>query len=82
MKKYSRAVIPPEFNCRTADGREISLASLQHKVVLLNFWATWRVECRSEMPAFERLHREFFTHGAAVLDINARKGATAIRQVC
>ncbi len=80
LKVYSRSIVPPEFSGRTSDGREISLASLQHKVVLLNFWATWCVECRTEMPAFERLHREFSAAGVAVIGINAREGTTAIRQ--
>jgi thiol:disulfide interchange protein len=60
LTTYSRSTIPPEFNGRMADGREVSLASQQGKVVLLNFWATWCLECRPEMPALERLHREFW----------------------
>lgn len=79
LTPYSRSAIPPEFIGRTADGREISLSTLQHKVVLLNFWATWCVECRSEMPAFEKLHREFSTQGLAVIGINAREGHATIR---
>ena len=29
------------------------------EVILLNFWATWCGPCRDEMPAFEKLHREY-----------------------
>ena len=31
----------PEFKAKTLDGKEVSLASLRGKVVLLNFWASW-----------------------------------------
>ena len=79
MTGYSRVTIPPEFNGRTPDGHTISLASLQGKLVILNFWATWCLECRPEMPAFERLHREFSTQGLAVVGINARESSTTIR---
>ena len=79
LTAYSRSTIPPEFDGRMADGRKVSLASLQGKVVLLNFWATWCQECRSEMPAFEQLHREFSVHGLAVIGINAREETTTIR---
>jgi len=80
LNAYSRSTIPPEFNGRTADGREVSLASLQSKVALLNFWATWCLECRPEMSAFERLHREFSVQGLAVVGINAREETTTIRE--
>ena len=65
LTTYSRPTMPPDFNGRTADGSDLSLAALKGKVVLLNFWATWCLECRPEMPAFERLHREFSAQGLA-----------------
>jgi cytochrome c biogenesis protein CcmG/thiol:disulfide interchange protein DsbE len=76
---YPSVMQPPEFSSFTADGRPVSLASLQGKVVLLNFWATWCLECRPEMPMFERLHREFGAQGLSVIGINAREGAAAVR---
>jgi peroxiredoxin len=79
LTAYPRDTKPPEFIGRTADGRTVSLDSLQGKVVILNFWATWCLECRPEMPMFERLHREFGAQGLSVVGINAREGATAVR---
>jgi peroxiredoxin len=80
LSTYSRRTIPPDFDGHTVDNREMSLRSLQGKVVALNFWATWCLECRPEMPGFERLHREFSARGLAVIGINAREGSTAIRE--
>lgn len=78
LSAYSRSIRPPEFNGHTADGRALSQASLLGKVVLLNFWATWCLECRPEMPLFERLHREFAAQGLSVIGINAREGTENI----
>jgi peroxiredoxin len=80
LTTYSRSAIPPDFNGRTTDDRIMSLASMRGKVVLLNFWATWCLECRPEMPMFERLHREFSVQGLAVVGINAREETTTIRE--
>ena len=37
----------------------ISLADHAGTPVLVNFWASWCVPCRREMPALEAIHREF-----------------------
>ena len=77
---YSSIMHPPEFVGFTADGQRVSLSGLSGRVVLLNFWAAWCLECRPEMTAFERLHRELSIQGLAVVGINAREGTTTIRE--
>ena len=48
----------PSFALPGLDGRSLSLASLRGKPVLLNFWATWCVPCKSELPALQRFADE------------------------
>ena len=76
---YSPGEKPPDFRGPTVEGQTVSLAGLRGRVVLLNFWATWCVECRPEMPMFEQLHRDFAGRGLTVLGINAREGTPTIR---
>ena len=80
LSGYPSLMHPPEFSGITADGQRVSLAGLSGRVILLNFWATWCLECRSEMPTFERLHQEFSAQGLAVVGINAREGTVTIRE--
>src|SRR5574341_2636202 len=49
----------PDFTLKDLNSRKVRLADFRGKVVFLNFFATWCVPCRAEMPAMERLHREF-----------------------
>lgn len=79
LSVYPAAMRPPEFSGFTADGDRVSSASLSGRVVILNFWATWCLECRPEMPVFERLHRELMPHGLSVIGINAREKSAAVR---
>ena len=46
----------PGFTLPQARGG-LRLAALRGRPVLLNFWASWCIECRREMPVLERFHR-------------------------
>jgi cytochrome c biogenesis protein CcmG, thiol:disulfide interchange protein DsbE len=69
---------PPVFSGPTLDARQLSLTDLRGKVVVVNFWATWCLECRPEMPMLERLHRDFAPQGLAIIGINAREDKPAV----
>ncbi|MES2095825.1 MAG: redoxin domain-containing protein [Pseudomonadota bacterium] len=43
----------PDFSMVLVDGSKVSLADLRGKVVVLNFWATWCVPCRKELPLLD-----------------------------
>jgi thiol-disulfide isomerase/thioredoxin len=56
------------------------MADLRGKVLVVNFWASWCLECRPEMPVLERLHRELAPRGLAVVGVNAREAPEAVRR--
>ncbi len=49
----------PAFSLPQLDGPIVDSKDLRGKVVVLNFWATWCGPCKDEMPALERLRRQF-----------------------
>ena len=77
---YPADTRPPGFSAATVDGRPLSLESLRSRVVLLNFWATWCLECRVEMPALEQLHRDYASRGLTVLAVNFREKPETVRR--
>ena len=38
-------------------GQTIDISQLKGKVVFVNFWASWCMPCKEEMPSIEALHR-------------------------
>ena len=60
----------PAFTLKTEDGRKVSLADYKGKAVLVNFWATWCVSCKLEMPWFVDLHKQYAAQGFEILGVN------------
>jgi thiol-disulfide isomerase/thioredoxin len=48
----------PDFSLSDMNGNIISSNSLQGKIVLINFWASWCPPCRAEMPSLNKLYLE------------------------
>jgi thiol-disulfide isomerase/thioredoxin len=67
-----------DFHLPDREGHTVLLSGYRGRVVLVNFWATWCVPCREEMPALERLWRKVRSSGLAVIAIDAGDDKPAI----
>ena len=69
----------PRLELSDLDGKAHRLADYRGRAVLVNFWATWCVPCREEMPSFERL-RASLEGRAVVLAVNLAEPEPRIRR--
>jgi thiol-disulfide isomerase/thioredoxin len=56
------------------DGAPKTLADFAGRVLLVNFWATWCVPCRAEMPALSRLQADRGGGDFEVVSVNLDTG--------
>lgn len=48
----------PDFTVYDKEGNPVRLSDFKGKPVVVNFWTSWCVYCKEEMPDFERLYKE------------------------
>jgi thiol-disulfide isomerase/thioredoxin len=62
-----------DLKLKNQNRQDESLADYRGKIVALNFWATWCIPCREEMPMFVQLQDEYGSQGvqfiAASIDL-------------
>ncbi len=63
-------VAAPDFSLPDFSGKTRTLAALQGKPVLLNFWAAGSASCQETLKLFNRLHLRWTTHGLQLLTVN------------
>ena len=71
--------LAPAVDLKTLEGKPFQLSELRGRVVLLNFWATWCIPCRSEIPELNNMHRDLEARGLSVVGVSTYDGADGVR---
>jgi len=69
----------PDFTLASLAGGQVKLSSLKGQVVLVNFWATWCIPCRAEMPAIQQAYNARKGQGFTVLAVNLNESRQDIQ---
>ena len=74
------AASKPRYALTALDGTVLTPDALRGKVVLVNFWATWCLPCRVEMPLLQRMSERHRDAGLVVVGLSVdRSGEESVR---
>jgi thiol-disulfide isomerase/thioredoxin len=68
----------PDVEFQTLEGKPFRLKELQGQVVLLNFWATYCIPCREEIPALNSLQHELQARGLTIVGASLDDSADGV----
>lgn len=78
LKRWSGPTPPLELV--DLEGKRHRLADYRGSAVVLNFWATWCVPCRDEMPSLERLRASLKGRPVVILAVNLAEPDSRVRK--
>ena len=62
-----------KINFQKIDNATVNLDIFQNSLIVINFWATWCLPCRDEMPSLNRLQVNSSFNNLKILPINVGK---------
>lgn len=72
-KIFKNGNIPPDIILPDQEGKIIDRLSLNGKVVLLEFWASWCAPCRQTNPELSNVYDSFKTEGFEIFGVSIDK---------
>ncbi|MEJ1972746.1 MAG: TlpA disulfide reductase family protein [Lacunisphaera sp.] len=74
VKMLGLATTPMDLRFIAVDGREVDLAKLRGKVVLVDFWATWCGPCKEEIPNVKKVYAAYRDKGFEIVGVALENG--------
>lgn len=60
----------PDFEEKDLKGKPLSVSALKGKVVLIDFWATWCLPCRAELPNVIETYKKYHEKGFNIIGVS------------
>jgi len=76
----TRGETRPDFRVITLAGDTLTDEGMRGQVVLVNFWATWCLPCRAEMPSLQAMYERHRAAGLVLAGFSVDRGSAAAVQ--
>lgn len=67
---HSANAANPVLVTTTLDGKIFDLSTQKGKIVIINFWAKWCIDCRKELPVLQEVYEKYKSRGLEIIGVN------------
>jgi thiol-disulfide isomerase/thioredoxin len=65
--------IPYNFKAQDIRGKNVSLLDFRGKYLYIDFWASWCIPCREQIPNLKKIFNQYHSYGLEILTISIDK---------
>jgi len=69
---------PMQLTAKAVDGREVNLAKLNGRVILVHYWATWCEPCKQDLQLIKDLQAKYGSRGFSPIGVNLDNAAADV----
>jgi thiol-disulfide isomerase/thioredoxin len=60
----------PTLTGKTTNGKNFDLKEQRGKIIVVNFWASWCVDCRKELPVLDEIYEAYKERGVEIIGVS------------
>ena len=65
--------IPYNFKAQDIRGKNVALLDFRGKYLYIDFWASWCIPCREQIPNLKKIFNQYHSYGLEILTISIDK---------
>jgi peroxiredoxin len=80
IKIYEEPTIAPEFSLTDIENKTHTTSNYKNSVLIVNFWATWCIPCRKEIPLLKEAWKKLKDKDIHLIGIATKDSKDAVQQ--
>jgi len=81
MMRPTKRMSAPAFEGSSLEGEPVFSKNYSGKIILINFWASWCIPCRKELPSLQNLQNAFPEKEFLILTVAVDRNRSAIQKI-